>query len=353
MIGLFACAEPAPELPGPAPHRRSARVSPAVPEDEALTAARGTLVALVARAHDARPWMLAHAVLAEGPTPTLLGPLFAAARPGPGFAREPGHETHTDLVLKNLLEAGADPARRWDTPQGPTTVTELWRAALRRATLDPARQLSSWTSPADMAWSLQAFADGAPGRPFRWTSADGAEMDLDLLTAFVARFADQQTAFLEEERRRGVFERAGQPLFELPCGGQHVVQGLGWAVAEGFGGDAAAVEAREQGELLLWRIPRELAQVEAIRQARPDAEATLRLQELKLLGHGLETVGKLRAQGVMGSDEAVAAQTAGMAAALAAVVARLPEDVGDDGLGDAAHALRGLDLVTGRVALEW
>lgn len=331
--------------------------------EAALATLERTAVA-ASRARPEAPWMVAHLLLADPAASTdSLGPAMVEVQEGGRswhvFPRTPEADAHTALLLKNMVERGLP----METPLGASTLAELYRYTLLHAELDPARRTSSFSSPDDMPWAVQALAMGAPSHPLRWTSFGGATMDLDTLTHFLVTVLARESAFLYAAKAAGTpFDRQGQPLFSFTCGGAHLLQGAAGAVAAGFGTPDDAAELRRQGELLAWRIPIEVGITERAIEAHPEAELRLRVQELKFLGHALESLGKLRAYGFYAGGAGDAPLV------LDAVVARLDAlgawseqgalATGDpqllrDLLGDGDHAVRGLHIWRGEDDVRW
>ena len=144
------------------------------------------------------------------------------------------------------------------------------------------------------------------------------------------------------------------------AGGQHLIQGVSHAVARGHGGTDGHRIVREQAILLGWRLPRELAQLDAAAKARTKLALRLHIQRLKLTGHTLETLHKLSATGLLPAElkahlRPIAIEVVRSVQILQArgVFARLDKvRAGDEQLyldvvGDACHALRGLHLAIG------
>ncbi len=358
---------------------------PAMKEfDEALL----TLGAVVER-WDGDPdnaWAIAHGVLARGREFRLRNGLFGVdhlfavyaevhqvgSLNLPTFPAERGGvpvESHTDLILKNLTEIGVSPDAAFPIGEGKATAADLYRATLLRTYLRPEENASSYRDPNDMAWGVQALAAWAPGPELRWVATDGTLMDLDELAHFLLVVATKESKFMFDAARAGQkFERSGQPLFGYTCGGAHLVQGATYAIARGFGEPEDRKYATAQGSLLLYRLPIELAIYDdAMKKNRQHREKLL-VQRMKFLGHWLETMSKLQILGLFTPDEVQMHSVEGAAQNLALTVAALA-DLGTfdrieamksedpqlylDVIGDAAHAIRGLELALGRQTLRW
>ncbi len=332
------------------------------------------------------PWAVAHGVLARGAEFRLsdgrpaIAHLFASySEPRTigtltliGFPRVRGDirvEPHTDLILKNVAEAGLSPDTLFSAGGGSVTVADLYRYTLLKTFLVPASNKSSYDAPNDMPWGVQALAAWAPPGPLMWTAADGTRMDMDELTHFLVAVMHQESKFMFDAMRAGAsFERSGQSLFSYTCGGAHLVQGATYAVARGYGHpeDRKAVEL--QVPLLFYRLPIELRIYDAALAKNKKFQVTLLVQRMKFLGHFLETMSKLQALGFYTADDAQAATLEGAAQNLALTVSALQKaNVFDhlpelrkadeqaylDVVGDAAHAVRGLELALGRGTISY
>jgi len=221
-----------------------------------------------------------------------------------------------------------------------------------------------------MPWTLQAVSTWAP-RGLSWTADGGHEMTIDGLTSSAVTRLAADTAFLREARAQGqtVSKRNRQGIFTYTCGGAHLVQGVTWAVGQGFGTpEDRAVVAREI-DLYLWRIDVELDTVDALIvhpqvASDPNKVEQLRIQRLKFLGHVLETTHKAAALGLVEATPARAEALARVETELVATVQAMRaaggfdrleqtrarnEQIYLDYIGDAAHALRGIALHTGTV----
>ncbi len=373
-----------PEVAWRLPERDARTPAPLAPSDD--VAATRALLAEVVRVYaldPENPWAVAHGLLALGPDLTLTNGVSAVDFLFAEYAQEVTVgdasllrfptargairiEPHTDLLLKSFAAAGLSPEREVVAAEKPHRLGDLYRGALARTWVDGARVSASgaWN---DTPWTLQGLATWAPSE-LAWT-ADGHEMTLDGLTHAVVVKLDAEYAFIRKALAEGgTFEKRGQGIFAYTCGGAHLLQGAAYAVARGFGeeGDRATVQA--QIPALYARVDVELAQVDAALRARPDYTVILLVQRLKFLGHFLETAHTLAALGLYTPDAAQRAKLDQAAAQLVATVAvihqgklfeRLPElrakdeQVYLDLVGDAAHALRGLDLALGESGVRY
>jgi hypothetical protein len=360
--------------------RKVGRPVPPLPEyDEALA----TLGKVVERdaGDPENPWAVAHGLLARGAAfrlndgreaiPHLFAsysePRTAGARTLVGFPKERGKilvEPHTDLLLKNMIEAGLSPDATFPTPQGTTAVADLYRWTLLKTYLVPLKNHSSYDSPNDMPWGLQALASWAPESELKWVATDGTPMSLDDLTDFVVAVLSKESKFLAQAMQKGAtFEKQGQGIFKYTCGGAHVLQGASYAVARGFGTTGTRKVIEAQVALQFYRLPIELGIVDDAIRKSPKYKTKLLVQRMKFLGHFLESMAKLEALGFYTPDDAQLRLLEGAAQNLALTVDSLKkqgtfdqlekiraedEQLYLDVVGDASHAMRGLELALGR-----
>lgn len=416
VLGLLACGgQPAPDEAA-APPDRPAASSQVVPDSDAWSAANiqdlqpvapshtskvpvaieptpqleavlRTLGAVVdARATDpATPWAIGHGMVARGKDLTLSNGqpavdwLFAQyAEPleaqGTTLVQFPDKklelrvEPHADLMLKAMTEVGVDPAHTVTVAGQPHPVADLWRGALLRTHLVPARNHSRYASPDDIAWSLQGMSAWAPPG-LSWVALDGTPMNMDDLTDYAAAVLYSETRVLARSLETGQpFQRQGQGIFRYTCGGAHLLQGVSTAVMRGFGTDQARQVVDEQVALQFHRFPIEVAIYHQALTAYPEHAEKLQVQRLKFAGHFVESMSKLAAMGVYSpdaeqlavlvsaSDEIVDAtariEQLGLLSTLDVVRAR-DEQLYLDIVGDSAHGIRGLELALGRSELRW
>lgn len=358
---------------------------PALPEYDAALTTLGAVVERYAGDPD-NPWAIAHGVLARGPEfrlsdgrpavphlfSTYAEPRTAGTRTLLGFPRSLGKirvEPHTDLLLKNLAEVGVAPDGVYPTRAGEVPIADLYRHTLLKTFLVAEKNRSSFDDPNDMPWGLQALATWAPADELQWVATDGTPMDLDALTSFAVAVLTKESGFMfVAMQNKQSFERKGQGLFNLTCGGAHMVQGVSYAVARGFGTpqDRKAIEL--QAPLLFYRLPIELAIYDDALKRAPKFRTKLLVQRMKFLGHWLETTGKMQAMGLFVPDDAQMKVLEGAAQQLTLTVEALKkagvfdnldtlreqdEQLYLDVVGDASHAVRGLDMALGRGTIGW
>lgn len=416
--GGIGCGRPAPEesppaAPAPAaareqplvpkvqfsvPTRRAATPAPVGADDpalaKALSAAKASLKQLVDRQgrNPQNPWAIAHAMLVFGPEMTIPGyeqPAVDFLAEHYGEPVQIGQETlwtfpsrkgdqlvdvHTDLLLKGFTEGGLAPDREVVVDGQPTFLGALYRRSLYRAWANDGRTGFRGHDMNDVPWALQALTAWAPTH-LEYRAENGQSMRLQDLTRELRQTIARETRDMKAARDAGQSMKKDirQGFFKYTCGGQHMLQGLAYAVGRGFGNDADRHEVCEQIDLLGWRTDVELGTVDPIiATSGTEVKILLHVQRLKYLGHTLETVHKAAAMGVCElTDEQrkasrrVAAELVETVEALDQMgaftdldrIARDPrfasirkgggQQVVLDLIGDAAHAVRGIDMATG------
>lgn len=330
------------------------------------------------------PWALLHALIALGPKTILpdgrnaVDVLFAQHAElsfdgklihFPKKKQKDGKtiliEPHTDLALKVLTEIGIDPARTFTVQGQKKTFGDLYRSSLLEAHLDARSNRSSFASPNDTPWSIQALSTFAkPGTS--WESG-GLVMTLENLQLFLMAVVHQETRFLAQAYQNNQsFEKKKQGIFKYTCGGMHLIQALAYAHARGFGTEQSKQVITEQVALLYYRFPIELSIYDKLMQQHPDYKVQLLIQRLKFVGHFLETTAKLEILGFSKATAQMRTVQKGALQQLALITEALrkegllqkPQSAATnqlylDLIGDAAHAVYGIDLITGRRSIRF
>jgi hypothetical protein len=381
---------PSPAIPGALPEVRLPTHKATTPyplvADGEMEAALKALKRLVAQetADPHNPWAIAHGLLALGEGLQLSDgksavdglfesyaqrvsteghPLIAFPQRAPGPNGEDILvEPHTDLVMKVLAEIGIRLDRTVEVEGGAHQVGELYYDTVLSTYLDISSGASSFSSPNDMPWGLQAVATYAP-EDLQWT-AQGKTQSLDQLTEFIVHVLTMESKGLFERMTQGgEFFKDGKGIFAYTCGGAHLLQGSAYLVGKGFGGESERQKIEAQIRLLFWRFPRELALYDRVVEDNPQQELVITVQQLKFVGHWVESVNKMAAMKLF---DPTADQQAAMGEAVRILVAtakRLKRTGAMDNLadlrkgneqlyldivGDAAHAVRGMELALGR-----
>ncbi|MEM7261792.1 MAG: hypothetical protein AAF488_07345 [Planctomycetota bacterium] len=342
------------------------------PTEATAEAARASFANRIRSAapHREGPWVLAHALLAFGPELTVGNPpesVFTAlerwSKPrtdGRGFdlQRVAGAlgEQHSHLVLKTLTEVALDHA-----PAKPL-IDDLVAAARLSIVIPKDREALD-----DCAWGLEAFCriGGSPNEPIRPGGPTLRDIAFRALDGYEAADGVVERALAEPEFARPSGEVLGDEsgVYGLTCGGQHLLQALITAVDRDVlvGAHRARVEARVG--VLARRLAgeyrfRQNEYQRAVRSGANPAKAKemFAVFSLKLLGHGLETLGRAQ-RAKLGNPAEVAEAIAFARERLAGIQRSLDEDIDPKRtlllslakkphlwelwFGDGCHALRG------------
>ncbi len=372
------------ELTPPTRSASSPFVTPTNPDLEKTREVLGTVVDTYAGDPD-NPWAVAHGILARGEGFTLTNgepavgylyeryaePAEIQGRKLVAFPRSKDGvdvEPHTDLVLKALTEANVSPETVVTVDGHDFEIGDTWEHTLRTTFLSKVDGASSYDSPNDMPWGVQALALWAPPK-LAWTSFEGTQMSLDELAKLMVHVLTSESEFMIRAMVSGQdFEKRKQGVFAYTCGGAHLLQGSAFVVARGFGGDAEREKMAVQGQLLFYRFPRELKLTQDGIAQNPQFELVLLAQQLKFVGHWIESVHKMMALELYTPTSVEQAQIYAANDALIATVKRLKAMGAFDNMpqlreknpqlyldlvGDSAHALKGLDLATGQGSVPY
>jgi hypothetical protein len=269
-------------------------------------------------------------------------------------------EPHAELMLKVFAELGVSPDHEVVSGGERVTLQALYRGALARAWVSG--EQSGYASWNDTPWALSALAAWTP-RDASWTAEGGRESNVDALTGAVLAKLVEATDFMKQAQASGqplVKQRQG--IFAYTCGGAHLIQGAGAAVAAGFGPPESLDVMRDQAQTLQWRYGEELRIVNEAIAGYPQMGILLQIQKLKFAGHYLETIHKLAAWGMIEPTDALRATLTSAEDALVAAFDALQASGAFEGadqvraqnaqayldlVGDSAHAVHGLDLAAG------
>ena len=292
---------------------------------QALALLRGVLESEAANPTNA--WALAHGLLAEGRgfkasdgrlAAEVLATDFVEELPVqglsgslPGFVKARGDlrvEPHTDLMLKSLLEAGwgLDEALPGRVPQvSPRDLLDASRARFRPNV--PSAEAGGggprFVDPDDAPWTLDAWcsASSSPTPPSdSWTTASGVDVDLEGLVKTVFSTLESETWFLRRAKQSGEsVQKRKQGIFRYTCGGSHLFQSLASCARAGLpSGPATRTRLAKQIELYLDRVAIETDAIDRTLLKAPNFRSILYNQDVKFLGHLLEALGKVERDGL-------------------------------------------------------
>ena len=372
-------------LPSPVLPANVGRVSFPLDVTSDISLARQALLSVIQSetTDPTNPWAIAHGLLALGAEMELSNGESAVDYLFSEYAEEVTHEgsvfvsfpesgqtdegsliriePHTDLIAKALIESGVRLDRPVVVQGNPHQVGELWFDTVLTSRLNMVDGSSSWEGTDDMAWGLQAIASFAPD-DMVWSS-DGVDMSLDQMSQLTAHVLTSESLFLlEAMQTNGNFTKEGQGIFAYTCGGAHLLQTAAYLTARGFGGAAEYEKLQAQVRLLFYRFPRELAIYDEAVAAAPNQELIITVQRLKFIGHWIESAYKMAATELFEpsvAQQSAMAEAVGLLVETVATLKRLGaldnledirlenEQLYLDIVGDACHAVRGLDLALG------
>jgi len=370
---------------------RQARTPYPVVADGKIEAALRALKKLVSQetSDPDNPWAIAHGLLAIGQEHVLstgesaVDALFAryavgAEREGLPVIAFPARgkssdgktiavEPHTDMMMKVLAEIGVRLDTSVQVEGHPHQIGELYYDTVLSTYLDAAKNKSSYSTPNDMPWGLQAIATYAPVDA-NW-EAQGLSMTLNGLTTFLVRVLTKESeALFMQMRQNQPFRKDNRGVFSYTCGGAHLLQGSAYLVGKGFGQGSDLKLVQAQVPLLFWRFPRELALYDRAIEQLPKQKLVIKVQQLKFVGHWLESINKMAAMQIFEPNDA---QRAAMSEAILVLVETAKdlkklgafdnlevlrkgnEQLYLDIVGDSAHAVRGLELALGRATIAY
>lgn len=319
------------------------------------------------------PWLLAHSLLALGKDLKLANGQLAIDRIVSGYLRSKkvGKKTiyyfpqgtqknriepHPHMHLKTFLALGVPMSRTFKVNGENVTLRQIYQSALMTL---PAKL---GTDPGKYAWLLHALYGRLQPYHWNWVNAKGELVRFFRVLFEYFKHTDKQVSFLRVMERRGVKQipKRGQYIYKEPCGGFHMLQSaMRWMKYPMFSKKLTPL-FDAQVELIFYRFKGEMNLYVSLfkkYQKHPAYRFLILLQQLKFLGHWLETLVKLREWKLFTPSPAQRLQIRHAAKSLVLTVAllhrlgfyqRLPQlkkrvyQYYLDLLGDSAHALHAL-----------
>ena len=355
--------------------------APISPDLERVMAELGAVVDLHA-GDPANPWAIAHGMLARGngfvltngePALTWLYSNYATLQTiegveYPAFPRTTADgvkvEPHTDLLLKVFTETGVDPSTIVMVDGREFEVADTWRHSLKTTFIrvEAGGETKSFDNPNDMPWGVQALAQWGP-EEMSWTAYEGTEMQMDDTTKLMVHVLTSENDFIIRSMISGEpFKKEKQGIHNYTCGGAHLLQGSAFAVARGYGNSDDRDKMEVNAKVLYYRYGIEVAQVDGMIAEYPNFRIQLLSQQLKFIGHFLESAHKLSALGLYTPDATEQQILLTAVDDLIGVVKQLKaygaldnlddlraenEQLYLDLVGDSAHAINGLEIAIG------
>ena len=329
------------------------------------------------------PWKLAHAILALGRDAVLndgsepIKGIFKAHahwkkvgdvdvvyfdKFADGKSKKNPVEPHHDLLLKVITELNVIANMEVIVDGIPITLGDYYNMRLYSNYLNPKNNQSSYASTNELAWSLQGMSTWAPEK-LKWIALEQYSMDMDEMTRFAAIVLQKESEEILSAMKSGAsFQKNGKGIFQYTCGGSHLLQAVVHAYGMGFGDDDVKKILMVQNELLYYRFVQELKIYDQLMKQNSDYKQILLLQRLKFIGHFLESVSKM----IVLADEHPRPEHLEIIKGAADQLVLTVEALRRDGLflhieklrhqnhqqhldliGDASHALYGLELISG------
>ncbi len=205
-------------------------------------------------------------------------------------------EPHPYFQLKTLLEIGVPLSKKFSVDGKTFTVGDILRGALLTFPVNaPQERLG------DYVWLLFTLYGHLPKERWHWKTATGQSVFWPRIIHRYVKFLDHQTSFLFVMKSKGVkkipkLRIRKQYIYGEPCGGLHLVQGvMRWLTVPTFNKAYSSIIG-PQIELLFYRYDGEMALYDELFKKYRDNEAyrfIILLQQLKFLGHYLETIANL------------------------------------------------------------
>jgi hypothetical protein len=331
LIGalLLGCGDAVPlEPPPPAPIEKAPTAAPAPAVVLPGGAYRAESLKVLSDVIDreagkpANAWALAHGVLAKGPEfgatdgrraiDVLVKDFLKADKISsfkglqPYFPKSTDDgipvEPHTDLVLKTLVDVGLGLEDPLTSKEGAPTLERLLRGSRLRHDPDVAAKGSTaFPKPDDVAWSIQAWcqATGA-GAPVSWTTATGEQEHVDTVSLQQLEMLEAETWFMRQAMvEGGTVQKRRQGIFSFTCGGAHLFQSVAACAAVGHpANENVQKRVAAQLDIYIWRVALETGLIEEAMRQAPKLAPVLYNQDVKFLGHFLESVGKAERDGL-------------------------------------------------------
>ncbi len=322
---LIGCGGPAPApAPPPAPPGSTPPPAPLLPGGAWRAESLQVLSDVIDReaGKPANAWALAHGVLAKGrgfkavdgrvAIDVLIDDFLATEKLGSFKGLQPYFpdatadgtpvEPHTDLILKTFVEVGLALDEPLTSRPGAPTLERLLRGSrLRHHPNHPAKGAAAFAKPDDVAWSIQAWCQATDaGAPGSWATSAGGDEQVDAVALQQLEMLEAETWFMRQAMVAGdTVQKRRQGIFSYTCGGAHLFQSVVACAVGAHPPDAnLASRVQAQTDIYLWRVPLETGLVEEAMRQAPKLAPLLYNQDVKFLGHFLESVGKAERDGL-------------------------------------------------------
>jgi hypothetical protein len=259
-------------------------------------------------------------------------------------------ERHPFHFLQILQATDVPYDRRFTTPRGSFTRREIVQGS--EALFEPKQHVDEYS------WTVCVLTHEFPPDRDRFENARGEQVDVAKIVA--AHLNDAETSYAATFASMNEGKPYGRgAIHNKACNGTHLIYGLIEALANGYGRGDVTERVDRLVQATIFRLQLEQKLVDAtLRGSDPMVRLNADAVKLSFLGHVLEALGLGVTRGVLKLD---AAQLGALAVArrqLGQVVDRLISEHDLDALrahvpgayglllGDACHALRGLEYWT-------
>jgi|GEM_PF-1087466 len=279
--------------------------------DKALKQITNILAAVIYRfgRDDKNPWLLSHSLLAIGKGLRMYDGSYAVDKLVSGFLKfkkvgktvipyfpqgdaKNRIEPHPYMHLKTLLELGVPLSYKFKAGKKTVTLKQLFKSNLDSFPDSPKKERLGV-----LAWRIFALYGQLPNNKWGWVNAKGKYVNLFKIIYQLFYFLDRQTTFLRTLKTRGVktIQKRRQFIYKEPCGGFHLIQAaLRWTGHPLFRNRKRLIALRKaQIELLFYRLDGEMrlySQMFKMYSKKPGHRFLILLQQLKFIGHFLETM---------------------------------------------------------------
>lgn len=261
------------------------------------------------------PWLLSHSLLAFGKNLKLADGTSAVdhivqnylkfrkvgGKDAPYFP--PGTqrnriEPHPYMHLKTFLSIGVSLDRSFKVGKRTVTIRQMLDAAIRTF---PSRAQGKAFGP--LAWRMYLMYGRLPKEGWHWKRYDGQHVDFFRTLFRSFKYANTQSNFLRILQRRGVeiIPKQKQHIYKEACGGFHLLQSaLRWMGHPQLRRHTQSA-LKEHINIIFYRMDGEVKLYLSMfkkYQKNPAYRFIVLLQQLKFLGHALETLTHLHEWGL-------------------------------------------------------
>ncbi len=133
-----------------------------------------------------------------------------------------------------------------------------------------------------------------------WTTSTGEQEHVDTVSLQQLEMLEAETWFMRQAMvQGGTVQKRRQGIFSFTCGGAHLFQSVAACAAGGHPANENVQKRIEaQLDIYIWRVALETGLIEEAMRQAPKLAPVLYNQDVKFLGHFLESVGKAERDGL-------------------------------------------------------